>query len=391
MYAFFLLIVACNTPKPSEGADTSAPSTTPTTTSPAGTGAGTGGATGTATGGGTATGTATGGTGTGTGTGTATGGTATGTGTSTGTATGTGAGTGTGTGSTTPGPAPIVRFIALGDAGEGNDSQYQVGQAIGEVCAARGCDFALYLGDNFYDSGVEGVFDDQWQDKFELPYEHLEFPFYPALGNHDLGLEGLGVEFWLSPIYVNYTDYSTKWTMPNEHYAFEAGHVKFIALDTTRLFFSFTDQQAAFWAEEMATLSPGIEHVIAFGHHPYVSNGQHGNAGNYEGLPGGLPLAEIPRGDYIRDFFDENICGQALVYLSGHDHNRQWIEPTCGTEFIVSGAGAKTTDLVGRGNTTFFEDDTEEGFLWVEFEGNRFTGAFYDLNGELDYEQTFEL
>ncbi len=291
---------------------------------------------------------------------------------------------------TDPVPPP-VRFVALGDAGEGNDDQYAVADAIGTVCAERGCDFAIYLGDNFYDSGVEGVFDEQWQSKFELPYADLDFPFYPALGNHDLGLEGLGVEFWLSPIYVNYTDYSTKWTMPNEHYAFEAGNVKFIALDTTRIFFSFTEQQATFWEEEVASKSPEIDWIIAYGHHPYVSNGQHGNAGRYEGLPPSLPLADIPRGDYVKEFFDDHVCGTALVYFSGHDHNRQWIEPTCGTEFIVSGAGAKTTELVGRGNTTFFEDDTREGFMWVEVEGNRFTGAFYDKDAVLDYEQTFHL
>jgi hypothetical protein len=79
------------------------------------------------------------------------------------------------------------------------------------------------------------------------------------------------------------------------------------------------------------------------------------------------------------------------VYLSGHDHNRQFLMPSCGTEFVVSGAGAKNTDMPGRGNTTFFEDDTVEGFLWVEIDGASFTGAFYDRDANLDYEQTFTL
>ena len=48
---------------------------------------------------------------------------------------------------------------------------------------------------------------------------------------------------------------------------------------------------------------------------------------------------------------DDYVCGDIDVYFSGHDHNRQWLEPTCGTDFIVSGAGAKTTDLENARNT----------------------------------------
>src|SRR5688572_25019386 len=50
-----------------------------------------------------------------------------------------------------------VRFVALGDAGEGNENQAAVGQMIATVCEERGCDFALYLGDNFYDTGVDSA------------------------------------------------------------------------------------------------------------------------------------------------------------------------------------------------------------------------------------------
>ena len=101
---------------------------------------------------------------------------------------------------------------------------------------------------------------------------------------------------------------------------------------------------------------------IAFGHHPYISNGQHGNAGEYEGYDW-LPIAN---GATVKDFMDENLCGKVDLYLCGHDHNRQWLEPTCGTEFIVTGAAAKTTGLQGRGNPVYFEDDTIEGFVWIE-------------------------
>ena len=85
-------------------------------------------------------------------------------------------------------PENVVRFVALGDGGEGNPTQFAVGAAMKTVCDVRGCDFAIYLGDNFYDSGVDAVDSELFQTHFEQPYADLEFPFWVALGNHDLSL-----------------------------------------------------------------------------------------------------------------------------------------------------------------------------------------------------------
>jgi len=281
-----------------------------------------------------------------------------------------------------------VRFVALGDAGEGNDAQYAVSTAIETVCADRGCDFALYLGDNFYDSGVDDVYDPQFASKFEDPYANLDLPFYVVLGNHDLGLDGLGVKFWKGPIYVDYEAHSTKWNMPAVYYSFEVENVKFYGLNTTDIFFGFGADQELWIADEFINRSPEVEWNIGFGHHPYVSNGRHGNAGTYEGIPAAIPYTEIPRGQYVKDFFDAGACGNLDVYFSGHDHNRQWVGEACGTEFVVSGAGAKTTDLEGRGNFTLFEDDTKEGFAWIEIDGRTLTGAFYDSDGVEEFTTT---
>jgi hypothetical protein len=95
----------------------------------------------------------------------------------------------------------------------------------------------------------------------------------------------------------------------------------------------------------------------------------------------------------IEDFFNEEICGKVTVYLSGHDHNRQWHQPTCGTEFLVSGAASKTTDLAHRdGNPApRFEDAEREGFAWIEILDSTMTVAFYDLDGAKEFEQSIEL
>jgi tartrate-resistant acid phosphatase type 5 len=300
-------------------------------------------------------------------------------------------------------PPKIVRFIAMGDGGEGNEDQYLVSQALEQVCSAKedarpGCDFALYLGDNFYDSGVDGIDDPQFQTKFEEPYANLSFPFYVALGNHDYGGDclftdcgGLGNEFEKSEAQIEYTAYSDKWTLPDEYYTFLSEHVRFFGLDTNAIMWDpwlGTGEGQDDWLQGELAASTATWH-IAYGHHPFISNGKHGNAGEYEGLDWLGIAEEVVVGDGVLEFMEENICGQIDMYLCGHDHNRQWMGEACGTEFIVSGAAAKTTDLEGRGNSTLFEDDTMEGFVWIEIQDNCLSGEFYDKLGGLDFSHQY--
>ena len=281
-----------------------------------------------------------------------------------------------------------LRFIVMGDGGEGNDTQFRVAEAVEMVCAARGCEFALYLGDNFYDSGVEGVTDMQFLTKFEEPYADLDFPFYVTLGNHDYGgfIGGVFANEWeKANAQISYTDYSDKWTLPGKWYQFKWKNARFISLDTARMMFDHETDQQRDWISQI-TAGASEPWRIAFGHHPYISNGSHGNAGNYEGIP----WPDTVSGGDAKDFMDQELCYRVDVYFAGHDHTRQWLEPTCGTEFIVSGAAAKTTGLSRRDdNPVYFEDDSEAGFFWVEIDGDTFTGAFFDLDGNLDFERSF--
>lgn len=303
--------------------------------------------------------------------------------------TGTDTDTDTGTDTEPPKPEPF-RFIALGDGGEGNTTQYDVGAAVKKVCDELGCDAAVYLGDNFYDDGVESVDDPQWQEKFEKPYADLDFPFYAALGNHDNGgFGGAGFEFWRGDVQVEYamSGRSDKFRMPARYYTIapQDTAVMLMALDTNAMMFdNDLDEQGDFVDAELAATTRPIS--IAFGHHPYASNGKHGNAGKYEGLSG-VPIVS---GQDVKDFFDKHICGKVDVYLCGHDHNLQWIGDTedCDTEFIVSGAAAKTTDLVGRGNITYYETDESAGFFWFEVTDEQLKGHVYDRTGKKLYEHT---
>ncbi len=286
-------------------------------------------------------------------------------------------------------PPPIdyepVRFVALGDTGEGNDAQYAVASVMVDVCAAQGCDFALLLGDNIYDVGVSALDDVQWQDKFELPYADLDLTFYAALGNHDYG--NLATDPAKADFQIAYSDVSDKWEMPHNFYEHSHSNVDLFALDTNATIFPTTmahinETQEPWLAAQFADFVPDDRWRIVYGHHPYLSNGLHGNAGAYDGFGEEITLS----GFALKGLFDEHICGKADLYLCGHDHDREWLEQTCaGTEMVVSGAGAKLRDF-RNDQPVHWGDDQDEGFLWVEIDDETLTLQFWDRYGEMNYE-----
>ena len=124
---------------------------------------------------------------------------------------------------------------------------------------------------------------------------------------------------------------------------------------------------------------------IALGHHPYRSNGSHGNAGAYNRQDG------VPDGALVKSFMDDIVCGSADLLLSGHDHNLQWLQPdgTCvGTELIVSGAGAVPKALRSPAtegyNATYFQA-ARLGFVYLVATTDQLTVQFVGENGQVLY------
>lgn len=279
-----------------------------------------------------------------------------------------------------------VRFIAVGDTGSGDANQIAVANAMANKCATDGCDFVILLGDNIYDKGPASLDDPQWQLKFEMPYAMLDVPFYVVLGNHDVAAEplfGSGYTPDQAILEVQYSDRSQKWTMPATHYTLGAGPVAFLMLDTTSLYnhvVMYGDQHDWIGGARDAMKA---EHawVLSAGHHTYVSNGDHGNAGAYA-------YFDFDPGVEIKQFFETNLCGQIDVVMTGHDHNRQWLDPVlcAGTDVIVSGAGAKPRGLPGKNP---YEWQSEElGFLYVVADAHTLTGQFIGAKGSVDFERT---
>jgi tartrate-resistant acid phosphatase type 5 len=276
---------------------------------------------------------------------------------------------------------PAVRFVAIGDTGQGSEGQRAVASAVAAKCATARCDFGVMLGDNIYPSGVSSADDPQLKSKFEDIYSALNFEFYVVLGNHDYGNNGAGTDFTRGVHEVAYSQRQPKWKMPAAHYHFVKGDIEFFALDTNmQLFGRDDDQKANIPAWIAASTAPW---KIALGHHPYKSNGPHGNAGNYDGLR----LVPYVGGKGVKEFFDANVCNKVDLYLCGHDHSLQWLNDKCGsTTLAVSGAGSEVTTLPGSNSVAY--QGAELGFMYITVTKQKLIAEIINEQGVLRHTAT---
>ena len=339
----------------------------------------------------------------------------------------------TGGGGGVPPPPPSagqpVRFLAMGDAGsivfnsvtnptEGQGQAEAVAALAEKVCALRGCDFAMMAGDNIYETGVISEADPLFQMVFELPYLNFDMPFFMALGNHDNSnsLTGEGSNNAKGDFEVDY-HYSElnsgKWFMPDRYYSVRwpadapEPVVELFVMDSSPIS-HFFDDPSPLWsgatletyvADQMTFLQDGLaaspaRWKFAMAHHPYISNGEHGNAGEYDFDASPDPCtvtgpfaSDSCRGADYKSFVENTICNKADVYFSGHDHNLYWMNPvsSCGkTHHILSGAASKARDNhAPERNPAFYQSpDMQFGFFWIELNGDVFTGAAYTMNAD---------
>lgn len=280
-------------------------------------------------------------------------------------------------------PVPkAVRMVVMGDTGTGDEGQTKIANAVEAKCKKDGCDFVQLLGDNLYPSGASSVNDPIWEERFETPYVAIDLDFFAVLGNHDYGANGAGTDFPKGKNEIDYTKKSKKWKMPSAYFHFVKENVELFELDTNAAFFSQASTQKTDVNKWLAAST--ADWKIAVGHHPYKSNGPHGNAGKYDGIP----IAPVS-GSAVKSFLEGTVCGKADIYFAGHDHSQQWLNESCsGTELAVSGAGAKTTELGGT-NAALFAS-VELGFLYVVIQGKTLTAEFIDENGTIEFTHTIK-
>jgi hypothetical protein len=103
----------------------------------------------------------------------------------------------------------------------------------------------------------------------------------------------------------------------------------------------------------------------------------------------------IANGASVKSFLEEDVCGKADLYLCGHEHVLEWLEPTCGrpgsarrTELIISGGGASPTTFAEHPRNPDRFRAEGLGFLYVVLRGDTFTGTFYDAEAKVRFTRT---
>ena len=278
------------------------------------------------------------------------------------------------------GAGDAVHVLMVGDVGSDTKGRATVLDAMRARCTTRPCDAIVLLGDLIYPRGADAP-DDPRLDALLGSYADIA-PVYLAVGNHDYG-HGRDHEA---------VDHLLAWaaTRPDVHLpstvyraALGQGLGTLAVVDTNHIF-QYGDTPVGGgpdgpWAGQGAWLdhlAAGDAPLIVAGHHPFRSNGPHGNAGVYEGWRH-LPWAS---GQALRSFFEQHVAPEALLYANGHDHNLQLL-PCDAATCAVAGSGAKVRELVDRGNPTHFQASTL-GFVALELSRDAASAVACGVDGQ---------
>lgn len=268
------------------------------------------------------------------------------------------------------------KVLAVGDTGKGNELQYKIGEVMNKHCRRENCDMAFLLGDNIYDAGLSSVDDPQMIEKFEKPYENFPVPFHVTLGNHDYGKFANN---WTKGSYqIEYSKKNKQFILPAPYYKVVKNDVLFLVLDTSQLFHNHESEKQIEFVRQSLKVSQEKWKVVLM-HHPYLSNGPHGNAGKYDGVP--FPPYS---GSVIKKIVEKELCPYVDLIVSGHDHSLQTIKgpKDCpNVTVVVSGAGASTTELKGENDVHF--EAAVAGYTDFIFENDKIQVRHFSENGDL--------
>ncbi|MGK0289983.1 MAG: tartrate-resistant acid phosphatase type 5 [bacterium] len=258
----------------------------------------------------------------------------------------------------------VIQFVVLGDTGTGSRYQREVANGMKKVCAEKGCDFFIIVGDNFYPSGVVSVNDPRFEYSFEKMYAPLK-PFYTVLGNHDVrrGSNALSQ--------VMYSLKNSRWKMPNFNYQFEVAGTRFIAPNTecSLLGWRYLDKQ-------LEKNKKPANWTFVYTHHPIYSTGTHGDI------------------DFTSRWIWSSLQKKVDFYISGHDHQLEHLtKKGHNTQYIVSGAGGKSYRNVKLSNLKKSKAKSnftyrKTGFVRFTVTKKRVDADFYSATGKKVYSFT---
>jgi DNA repair exonuclease SbcCD nuclease subunit len=156
-------------------------------------------------------------------------------------------------------------------------------------------------------------------------------PFYAVLGNHDYRRnEKAQVEYTLEHP-------ESRWEMPGRYYSFirelpDGTRIEFFGIDTNTI---EADDPQLNWLSDALSLCTA-DWKIVFGHHVLYSNGRYGSNRRL-----------------ISRLQDPFVHGGVDLYLAGHEHDLQILDPVSGVNYMVSGAGSRARKTDCGDNTVY--------------------------------------
>lgn len=280
-----------------------------------------------------------------------------------------------------------LSLLVIGDWGrKGTFNQSMVADQMGKVGEKLDIDFVVSTGDNFYEDGLTGVHDRQFEESFTSIYtaKSLQKPWYLVLGNHDYRGDALAQ---LDPVMRKLDERF----VCMRSFVVNAEIVEFFFIDTTPF-------QLKYWTHPkdshydwrgvaprknyIANLLKDLDEAmkkstakwkIAVGHHTMRSVSDHGDTEELLQLL--LPVLKVNGIDF---------------YINGHDHCLEHISSrNSPIQYFTSGGGSKAWRGVYQPNDDklqFFYDG--QGFMSLQLNKDQADFIFYDVSGKVLYEWT---
>ncbi|XP_018430030.1 PREDICTED: tartrate-resistant acid phosphatase type 5 [Nanorana parkeri] len=292
---------------------------------------------------------------------------------------------------------PSLSFAVIGDWGGiplppyFTKQETLVADELGKTVAKWGADFILSVGDNFYYEGVTDVADFRFKTTFESVFDAESLshvPWYVIAGNHDHNGN--------ITAQMAYSNVSSRWRFPALYYdlSFKIpatnASVRLILLDTIVLCGNsddfhreqplgaanpkMADEQLVWLTEKLRTAKE--EYLLVAGHYPVWSIAEHG--------PTSCLLEHVE--PLLKKY-------RVTAFLSGHDHNMQYLQDDHGIGYVLSGAGnfmensRKHEDEVPQGYLRFFqgEEDIMGGFVYVNLTAKEMNITYIQSGGKSSF------